>query len=194
MGVSIVNFLRKKVVTITIIIMSILCIAALYIAFKVSLVMFQKSNQIIRGYIRQENLKDMFHESKETTGRLFDPARFSRGEIYFNGRKIEKLNCYLADNKEFFIPLDLILNETSTKFVYYHPDDILETNINGQKLVLKLWDNTYSIDNRKIRLAMPPVTYDNHIIVPSGLFKYLKSYSIDIVVDTETIFLDYFPD
>lgn len=184
------NFFRKKAVYITAAVMSILCIVAIYISVRVTLVMLEKGNHIIKGHGVLENTT-----IPGTAAGIADNGtingKFTEQELFFNGRKVEGFYSYISGKEELAVPLDSVLGQASVGFDYYHPDDIIQADINGQKLLMKLWSCDYSVDGKRITLGMAPMPYNGHILVPLELFSYIRGFSTDLDLAGKTAFINY---
>ncbi len=179
------KFLRSKAAVIAIALVSVMCLSAAVIAVDVSVFMLKKRDRTIDVQPQQPVSNNMqpvkADELKECV-------------FFFNGQKIKGLRTYTYADEFVFVPIDFILQKIGVSFEYFSPDDTFQFEIGGQKAVFKLGSNEFTFGSSIFDMHCSPVAAKNSILVPIEAFSHIPGFETDIYGDSETAFINYYPD
>lgn len=178
----------SKKAVILIVIMSLICLAAVGISVRVSITMLEKRTKIITNKPSGE-----VKANAQNSAKLVNINKLKELNLYINGDKLEGEEAFQYDKGEFLLPLDVILNKIGVKFNYFNSDDILKANIKGNDILIKLWKNSFVYGGREIILKSPPAAAKDHILVPDELFKYVDGFKVESNAVKNSIFMNYYP-
>ncbi len=180
------KFLRPYLLNLIIIFISMLAVIAVVIGIRVSITMVQRHNQMLEKLPSEQNVAARTVSKPATVGSLKELT------FYFNGESIDAA-AYLTSKDEVYFPFDSVLSKLGTKFTCYSSDDIVESTINGKKLLMSLGKSAYKYNNQDVDILSVPVAAKNHIIVPSELMERIEGFKSDYVEDKGEVFLNYWP-
>jgi len=172
-----------------VIIISILSLVAVIISIKTSITMAEKRNQAVRSAAEEESPQP---SAKTETGAVI-PEKLTEQALYFNGRKINGIDAFFTDQKEILLPIDKVFSQAGIRFQVFNSDDILEAEIGGKKLSVRLWEDKFTFGNNEIKLPFGVITEGESILVPFEMFGFIDGFGLDISKDTGNVFLNYYP-
>jgi len=172
-----------------IIIVSIFSLVAVIISIRTSITMAEKRNQAVRSTAEKESSKSSVESEVKTS----DPGELTEQVLYINGERIDDINAFLTPQKEILLPVDKIFKKEDIKFQVFNSDDILEAEIGDRKLLVRLWEDKFTLDNNEIKLPFGAITKGESILVPSDMFGHIDGFELDISKDTGNVFLNYYP-
>ncbi|MCX7924059.1 MAG: stalk domain-containing protein [Clostridia bacterium] len=180
------KFIRSKLTSIIIVIVSVLCLIAVGISVKITITMLEKGSQVIEQFPTESQ------EKVQTAVKYININKIKEQQFFFNGQPIEGDTAILTERKQTLVPMDAVLRRIGIRFNYYHPDDTLETEVNRKKLVVRLGRDFFTIDDGGISLPAAPIAAKNHIFVPVELFTYLDGFKRTLHEDKNTVFINYY--
>ncbi|HHW49356.1 MAG TPA: hypothetical protein GXX14_12185 [Clostridiaceae bacterium] len=180
---------RFNSVSVFIIIISILSLAAIIISIKTSITMAEKRDHAVRNTAEEEITTPPANAGIGAAG----PGKLTEHPLYFNGDRIDGINAFFTDQKEIFLPIDKVFDEAGIEFQVFNSDDMLEAGIGSRKLLVRLWEDKFTLGNNEIKLPFGAITEGESILVPSDMFGYIDGFELDISKDTGDVFLNYYP-
>lgn len=179
------NFIRTKGIIFIIVIMSVLCLAAVGIAVNISMGMLKSHNQIVRDISSKESA------APQNVSKLSASNKLKEQSLYFNGQKIDGAEAYVTPKNEVYIPLDMVLDKTGSKYSFFNADDVLQAVLNNNKILIRLWENSFSLGKNEINLKTVSMATKGHILVPAEMFDYLSGFKIKTYEDKNAVFLNF---
>lgn len=178
------KFLGSKAGVIAVTVMSILCVAAVSIAINITIITFNRQNQLIKDTPEDIAVKEQLPVKITSVGRL------KEYELYYNGVKLQGVSSYTTDKEEIYIPMDALLKHRGIQFKLFYPDDMVRMSVNGKELILELGKNQVIIGNEVISLKMPVIASNNHILVPAELLKHVDGLKATVFSDKSIVFIN----
>lgn len=180
--------LGNKICIFMILLMTALCLVSAGIAIRITIVMLQKKDQVIKKMPEEQ------HATVSKTVKSLNPGKLQEIVLYFNGELYEGMTAFSGENNSCFIPVDEILARIGVEFNWYGTDDLVDFKINGMKVVFKLGKNSIFLGDKNVGMSFAPMAAKNHILVPAELLSYLDGFTIDVHSDKKTVFINYYPD
>lgn len=180
---------RKHAAVLLIAVFVVLCGVSAGVAVRVTITMIEKRNQMI-----DETAKSGEAPKTKPAGNIVKPAKLKSQAFYFNGRTVEGMTSYVTDKMQFLVPFDLLLSQLRIPFRYYGTDDLLETELDGKKLLVKLGKSNFRMGKEVVLLPEAPMAAREHILVPLELLRAVGGFTADTCPERETVFVNYHPD
>src|SRR5689334_13795609 len=106
-----------------------ICLTAVGISIRVTNIFFERKYQAVKSTSAQENRPENCSNAQVNISKISDM------ELFLNGQKIQDLNSYSTDKKQWLVPLDQILEKAGYSLKHFSPDDIYEASLQNNKLV-----------------------------------------------------------
>lgn len=179
------RFIRSKAMIITVIVMSALCLVAVDISIRITMNMFERKDHAKEDRPAATSSAVQAEVKYTNINKLKEPV------FYYNGKRPKESIAFITEKNEVFVAIDEILDQLGIKFTYFNTDEILETTVNGKKLLVGMGKDRCSYGGREIYLSAIPFTARNHILVPIELIGYFEGFEFDQYNDKVTVFLNY---
>jgi len=193
-GAYVMNFLRSRILLISTIVLSVFALIAVIISVRVSIAMVEKKNHRVT-----DKNDDIYRPARTDMkpayiNKMIEISSNLKFTFFFNGQESDNVYAYLTGGKEVLLPLDFILQKAGIKFYLYNPDDMLQADINGKKLLIKFEDGSIYLDGIRMTFGALPVVAKNGILVPAKLFTLLDGFEVDEYPHRNTVFINYHRD
>jgi hypothetical protein len=188
------KFLRGKGITIVISIVTVLCLATVAITVDVTINMYRRYNKLVRipEKLQSTNLQRQKNISRNGDVVNVSTDKIKELSVYYNGQKVHDVIAIATVKKEVFISLDSVLLNLGIKFNYFNSDDILECEIDGKKLVVRLGDAFFQYGGERINLSAPSLAAKDHILVSADLFDYINGFKVDGYSSRNIVFINHY--
>ncbi len=180
------RFLRGKLLIIGISLLTVLCIAAVYIAVNITVTMLSKQDQLVKGQSSGQSV------AANQNKKLINIDNAKEAGFYFNGQKIKGASAFVAGKNQYFVPFDVIMDSLGIKYSYFSSDDIFETVIDKKKLTIKLYKESFIYNGKEIMLPACPVPSKQHVFVPIDLLAAVPGFKTYEYDDDTIAFVNYY--
>lgn len=167
-------------------IMVLSCLTAGWLTARIAMVDYGRKSQAVSAITRTTPAPEEGTESRHV-----NTAKLSEIPLYFNGQTIYGIKAYSDSKGGFMLPLDQLVKHMGGSYRIFDPDDIIEAEVNGNKLSISLHKTTATIDGKNISLPMAAMAGKGHILVPPELFKELRGFGAATSIVKEAAFLNY---
>ncbi len=182
------RFLRGKLLIIGVSLLTILCIAAVYIAVNITVTMLSKQDQLIKGQSSGQSV------AANQNKKLINIDNAKEAGFFFNGQSIKGASALVAGKNQYFVPFDVIMDLLGIKYSYFSSDDIFETVIDKKKLTIKLYKESFIYNGKEIMLSACPVPSKQHVFVPIDLLSAVPGFKTYEYGEDFIAFVNYYTD
>lgn len=182
------RILKDKAALIATGFMVLLAVAAVFVSIRVTITAVQRQEQEVR------KIPPAVNDTVQASIRMVNTGKISEQKLYFNGMEIKEISAFLSEKKDVLVALDDILKYIGSEYKLYASDDVLETQINDKKLVVRLGKDSFLYGGKEIKLPFASVAAKGKVLVPLEMFSYIDGFAQNHMLGSSAAFVNYFGD
>lgn len=181
-----IYFLRTRTAYVVLVLMSIVCAGALFVAGSMTIVAYNKQNQEI-------NSPEVVSGTKTEPAKSKMPNLKGINEIalYYNGVRVDGLYAFSTSKGELLFPIDDLFKYIGLEYNYYSSDGIFEAKVYDCDVVIKIWADTFKINNTEYPLPYAGILSNDRIMVPLEVLNKINGFSVTGSPLLSTVYVNY---
>jgi hypothetical protein len=113
--------------------------------------------------------------------------------LYYNGVRVDGLFAFSTSKGELLFPIDDLFKYIGIEYNYYSSDGIFEAKVNDCNVVIKIWADTFKINNTEYQLPYASILSNDRIMVPLEILSKIKGFSVTGSPFLSTAYVNYNP-